>query len=341
MAVNNLQQYRVNNRVLSNIAIGFAQAQSLVTFVAPTINVNTRAFKILRMGKASFAVGSTKRSPYQDHKEIYVDGYATDNIFLEQHTKKAVVAIEEVEEAENGDAQFDLQEYALQRAMYEIEQSYEKELYNLITNPANFEASNVVVVAPANRLSAAGSDPEALIRTNKTLVRLQTGQYPTRAIISEDVYVALTLHPEFREKIKHTSKDTTDLDLAASWLGLPGGIQVATRLELDDDDNLIDMFPANTWLMWYDPRDGSSYQYKKDADNGVGMFTPTPGINKATPMFAANFILREGLTVSDFKFNDKNDTLESIVRFYGSTNLMSIGNNKLSIAGVLLTSVVS
>lgn len=336
---NNLQNYRVNNQVLTNIAIGYAQAESCVEFVAPTVSINQRAKKITRFGRSMFVTTSTKRAPYADHKAIVTDGFDTYDLFLGQHSKKAVIALSEVEESENGDLGFDLKSFSLNRAVQAIEQGYEADLFSIITNPANYEAGNSVVISAANQLTAPGSDPEALVRANKNIVRLQTGQYPTRALISTDVYDALTLHPIFRDKLKYTSYQSVDLVMLANWLGLKE-IKVAQRVEYDvNTGSFVDMFPSGTMVMWYDARDGQGYLGANDK-TATSIFSSLPGQNGATPNFAYNFILRNGLQVTDFNFDDKNDTFYSIVRYDGSVVLTGIGDTGKASSGVLLTNLV-
>lgn len=335
-----LQSYRVNNKVNSEIAISYAQAESLVSFVFPTVGMNQRGGKFMRFGKSQFVTASTKRTPYANHKRTRVEGWETVDFFLEQHTKMVEVAIEEIEEAENGDAQIDLRAHALQQAMAEMEQSIEAEVYNLITTPANYEASNVVAVSAANKLTAAGSDPEALIRNNKLVVSGQIGLFPTRAIVGEDVYNALTLHPLFRERLKHTIPTAVTLDLVAAWLGLPGGIRVAQRRTLADDGSLEQMWPAETMLMWYDVRDGYGFLGSND-DGELNMFTPVPGISKSMPNFGYCFTLKEGLRVSDFEFERRNDCETAIIRADLSCVLTSVGDTNASNAGILLNNLLT
>ena len=332
-----LGDLRVNDAVLTAVAYGYAQAESCLPFVAPTITVPTRSGKILQFGREQFAVTNTKRVPYAQHKRSKVSGYGTRNYILEQHTHAAEVAFEEIEEAANGAANIDLKELAVLDAVAKIEQSLEVELFSLITNPANFATGNAITVAAANQFSNGGSDPEALVRTWKSAVRQKIGRYPNKAIISEDVYNALTLHPTFRERTKHTQLQTTDLDLLAAWFGLPGGIKVAQRLYLNPaTGELEDMFPAGTMLMFVDGT-ASAGTIGPTTESAQPIFQQQPGIARTTATFAQMYVLNGGLRVGQERIDLDNDTYVWTVRFDGSVVLTSVDiDSDLSTAGILI-----
>ena len=336
-----LDQLRLVDPVLTQVAYGYAQAESSLPFVAPTVNVATRSGKILYFDKSHFAVSSTKRVPYSYHQRSKVSGYGTRNYVLEQHTHTAEVAFEEVEEAANGAAGVDLKELAVLEAVARIEQSLEVELFNLITNPNNFAATNRVAVAAANQFSNGGSDPEALVRNWKSAVRAKTGRYPNKALISEDVYNALTLHPTFRERIKHTSTDTTDLDMLAGWFGLPGGIKVAQRLYLNPaTGELEDMFPEGTMLLFID---GNTQAGKLGASTEAAqpVFVQNPKVARTTATFAQLYVLNGGMKVDAERVDYDRDVFCHTVRFEGSVVLTSVDDQSdLSTAGFIATNLI-
>lgn len=338
-----LAGYRVNDAVLTAVAYGYSQAESCLPFVAPTVNVSTRSGKILQFGKEQFAVSSTKRTPYARHKRSKVSGYGTRNYVLEQHTHAAEVAFEEYEEAVNGAAGIDLKELAVLDAVARIEQSLESELFNLITSPTNFASTNQVVVSAANQFSNGGSDPEALVRTWKAAVRQKIGRYPNKALISEDVYNALTLHPEFRERTKHTRLETTDLELLAAWFGLPGGIKVAQRLQLNaSTDDLEDMFPAGTMLLFVDGNAAQPGTLGPTTEANQPVFVQQPGIARTTATFAQLYVLNGGLRVGQERIDYDHDVYVNTVRFDGSVVLTSIDEDEdLATAGFLATGLVA
>lgn len=335
-----LASFRINDAVLTEVAYGYAQADSCLPFIAPTINVSSRSGKIIQFGVEQFAVTPTKRTPYANHKRSKVSGYGTTNYILEQHTHAAEVAWEEIEEAENGEGAIDLKELAVLDATERIAQSLESELFSLITNPANFEPTNSVVVSAANQFSNGGSDPEALVRTWKSAVRQTIGRYPNKAVISEDVYNALALHPLFRERSQHTRLEQTDLDLLAAWFGLPGGIKVCQRLQLDPaTGELVDMFPAGTMVLFIDGT-APAGSLGATTESMQPIFKQNPGIARSTATFAQLYVLKGGLRVGQERIDEDNDTIVHTVRMDASVILPSIGRNGLAAAGFVASGLI-
>ena len=338
-----LASFRINDAVLTEVAYGYTQAESCLPFIAPTVNVNSRSGKIIQFGKEQFAVSSTKRSPYAMHKRSKVSGYGTANFVLEQHTKAAEVAWEEIEEAEQNGCSgsgIDLKELAVLDAVERIAQSLESELFKLITTPGNYEPTNSVIVSAANKFTNPGSDPEALVRNWKSAVRKQIGAYPNKAVISEDVYNALSLHPIFRDRAKYTSMDAIDLDLIAAWLGLPGGIRVCQRLQLNPVTGALeDMFPAGTMVLFID---GTKPQGTRGATTEANqpLFKQLPGVSRATATFAQLYVLNGGIRVGAERVDEDNDTIVNTVRFDGAIVLPSVGDTLKSAAGMLVTNLV-
>ncbi len=326
--------------VLTEYVYAAFQGESLLPFIAPTVQVASRSGKIITFDKSQFAVVSTKRDPYANHKSGRVSGYDTNRAYvLEQHTRRAEISWEEVEEAEAGGLNIDLRELAVLDATAKIEQSLEQELYNLITNPANYEAGNAIVATGTDQFSNSGSDPEAFVWEIKSLTMDKIGRYATRAVISDDVYRALALNPIFRDKSKYTSNQTNTLDVIAAWLGFEGGIEVANRRKLDPaTGNVVNMFPNGTMLAFVDARDAR--QYRGASNDSPVLFKPTPMLTQATATFAQLYTYGNGLTVGVEDINEDNDTYSRIVRFTGSPVLPSVGDNGLSAAGVLITNLI-
>ena len=54
--------------LLTEVAYANYQAESLIPFVAPTVTVQSRSGRILTFGKEQFAITSTKRTPYANHR---------------------------------------------------------------------------------------------------------------------------------------------------------------------------------------------------------------------------------------------------------------------------------
>ena len=338
-----LSKYRINDRVLTDIALSYFQGELCSPFVAPTVNVPLRSGKIVRFPKDAFAVRQTRRSPYAYIERARVFEYETATFYLEQHAHAAVVSFEDVEEAEEGDFGIDLKQIAVNQVMETVAQSLEVETIDLVTTPANYEAGLAISATGTQKFTDSGSDPEAFVRSLKELVRAQIGVYPNSMIISTDVYNVLTLHPTFRERVKHTTPDNVDLDLLAAWFGLPRGIKVCQRLKLDEaTGDLVDIFPDETLLLFYSPQSASgSLGAKGQSEGGTPNFKPVYGLNKETAAFAYTYTLSGTPSVGQERIDLDYRIFINDVVVECKPILVSIGDNDLATAGVLVDSLLT
>jgi len=268
-----LSKYRISDPVLTNVAHGYYQADSIAPFVAPVVPVMTRAGKIIKFTKESFAVQQTRRAPGENIKRVGVT-YDNESYFLYQHAVGAEIPIELYEEALNGEAKVNLREMAVSRAAAIIAQSWEQEVIDVITDATNYETSLVISATGAEKFDNVGTDPERFIQAVKEAIRAQVGIYPTRAIIDPQTYNALKFAEIFRDRVKYTNTGSITLDMLAQWIGLPGGIKVAQRVYLNDEGLLQDFMPRGTMVLFYNPEDeigsqGSQATFMPDemADN--------------------------------------------------------------------------
>ncbi len=337
-----LSKFRVNDRVLTNIALSFYQAESCAPYIAPPVSVPTRAGKIISFPKDLFAVRDTRRAPCSKIERSSVATYDNRSFFLEQHAHAAEVCFEEVEEAENGEANIDLKEIAVMQAMQTIEQSWEAETIEIVTNPANYEAGLSLTAAPADQFSNGGSDPEAYVRSLKELIRGKIGIYPNSAVVGSDIYNALTLHPKFREqRLWPTTPEVADFAMISAWLGLNRGMKVAQRLKLDESTgDLVDMWPAGTMLLFYSPEAAPGSLGTTKLDPALPNFAPIHGLNRTVASYAYTYTLAGTPTVGQERVDLDYRTFVNDVIWEGKTILVSIGDNNLSTAGVLVDGLI-
>lgn len=242
---------RVVDPVLTTVVHGYKQAGSIAGFVAPIVPVSLRAGTIVKFGKENFAVRETRRAPGGNIARVSVN-YGSEKYSLNQHAAAAEVPREWYEEAKNGEARVDLRRKAAFTAAQTVQQSWEAEVIDAITNASVYESGNVFALAGSDQFSNAASDPEAVFQTACSAIRKQVGLYPNRAVIDDATYNVLRRHPIFRDRIKYTSAGSVSLKMLAEWLELDE-IRVAKRLKLDATGNLTDMFPRGTIWLGYSP----------------------------------------------------------------------------------------
>jgi len=324
-----LSNLRVIDPVLTNIAHGYVQADSIAPFIAPIVEVPVRAGKVIKFGKEQFLVVDTRRAPGAELKRVRVS-YTNENYLLYQHAAAAEVTQEEWEEAMNGPAQVNLQTAAVQRAAQAVAQSLEKEVVSLITTSGNYESNCYESLAGTDQFDHSQSDPEVIVNEFKEAIRSQVGVYPNSMVIAPNVYKALKQHPIFRDRIKYTSVGTVNLDLLAQWFDLTRGVKVASKVYLDDATGKLVDFVNNSVVLFYNP------------EGGIGQgLTPVGGDDRAKPAFAYSYALKNYPVVGTQRYNaDRRVFINDFVSEL-QPQLVGLGSTGKVGAGALLANVLA
>jgi len=326
--MSNLKNLRVSDPVISNVVLGYAQADSIAPFIAPVVPVTQRAGKVIKFTKEQFVIVPTQRAPGEEIKRISTN-YTSENYTLNQHAASGKITEEEYEEALNSDARIDLRAAAALRAAQAVMQSWEKEVIDTVTDASLYEASCTSALAGTDKFSDPNSDPDVLVTEAKEAVRAQVGLYPNSAVISPKVYNALKNHPLYRDRIKYTSSGSINLEMLAQWLDLPRGIRIASRVYLDQATGELKDFMGDNMLLFYNP----------EGEIGAG-FNPVNGANRAVPAFGYTYSLQGYPISTPERYDENSRSYLTDVISEQSLVLTSLGATGKSGAGFLFTAVL-
>jgi hypothetical protein len=120
----NLDQVRVVDPILTQLAQGYKNSDGVATFFAPAVSMNVRAGRTLVFGKEAFAAQSFLRSPGTNILKIQNE-FGTRSFALRQEAISWQIAEEVAAEAKNGAAAIDLRAYAAKDAANRLQQSWE------------------------------------------------------------------------------------------------------------------------------------------------------------------------------------------------------------------------
>jgi hypothetical protein len=145
----NLDQVRVIDPILTQLAQGYKNAEGVATFFAPAVSMNTRAGRTLVFGKEAFAAQSFLRAPGTNIQKIQ-NQFGTRSFALRQEAISWEIAEEVAAEAKNGAAQIDLRQFAAKDAANRLMQSWEVQVATAVTDTAQYETNNVLNLATYN-----------------------------------------------------------------------------------------------------------------------------------------------------------------------------------------------
>lgn len=249
----NLDQVRVIDPILTQLAQGYKNAEGVATFFGPAVSMNVRAGRTLVFGKEAFAAQTYLRAPGTNIQKIQ-NQFGTRSFALRQEAISWEIAEEVAAEAKNGAAQIDLRQYAAKDAANRLMQSWEVQVASVVTDDAQYEPGNVIDLSAynsgADQFTAPTSDIEVLMDQAKEQVRSQIGIYPNKLVISPDAFNALKRNKRIRDFMQRGV--LVDEKTLAQIFGLDE-IRVARRLKLNQETGLLENIYSNIAVLFYHP----------------------------------------------------------------------------------------
>ena len=324
----NLDQVRVIDPILTQLAQGYKNAEGVATFFGPAVSTNTRAGRTLVFGKEAFASQSFLRAPGTNIQKIQNE-FGTRSFALRQEAISWEIAEEIAAEAKNGAAQLDLRQYAAKDAANRLMQSWEITVANAVTASGSYETSNVFDLATraggADQFNQATSDVEVLIDEAKEAVRSQIGTYPNKMVISPDAFNALKRNKRIRDFMQRGV--LVNEATLANIFGLDE-IRVARRLKLGSSGALENIY-NNVAVLFYQP---------SGATDG---FAPALDANYGNPAFAYTYTLAGYPIATPERFNIERRVFTGDILVERSFELVGMGENGKVGAGAILTNCVA
>jgi len=324
----NLDQVRVIDPILTQLAQGYRNAEGVATFFGPAVSMNTRAGRTLVFGKEAFAAQSFLRAPGSNIQKIQNE-FGTRSFSLRQEAISWEIAEEIAAEAKNGAAQIDLRQYAAKDAAQRLMQSWEVQVAASVTDDTQYESTCVFDLATrasgADQFNQATSDVEVLMDEAKEAVRAQIGIYPNKMVISPDAFNALKRNKRIRDFMQRGIL-VNEASLA-NIFGLDE-IRVARRLKLNDATGALENIYNNTAILFYQP---------SGATDG---FAPAMDANYGNPSYAYTYTLAGYPIATPERFNIERRVFTGDILVERSFELVGMGENGKVGSGVVFKNVV-
>ena len=325
----NLDQVRVIDPILTQLAQGYKNAEGVATFFGPAVSMNTRAGRTLVFGKEAFAAQNFLRAPGSNIQKIQNE-FGTRSFSLRQEAISWEIAEEIAAEAKNGAAQIDLRQYAAKDAANRLMQSWEITVAPAVTTAASYETSCRFDLATrasgADQFNQATSDVEVLIDEAKEAVRAQIGTYPNKMVISPDAFNALKRNKRIRDFMQRGI--LVNESTLANIFGLDE-IRVARRLKLNQSTGALENIYNNVAVLFYQP---------SGATDG---FAPALDANYGNPAFGYTYTLAGYPIATPERFNIERRVFTGDILVERSFELVGMGENGLVGAGAIMTNVVA
>ena len=309
----NLDQVRVIDPILTQIAQGYKNAEGVATFFAPAVSMNVRAGRTLVFGKEAFAAQSFLRSPGSNIQKVSNE-FGTRSFALRQEAISWSIAEEVAAEAKNGAAAIDLRAYAAKDAANRLMQSWEVQVAAKVQDITQYESGNVLDLATynggADQFNSPTSDVEVLMDDMKEQVRRQSSVYPNKMVLSPEAFNALKRNKRIRDFMQRGI--LVNEKSLAEIFGLDE-IRVARRLKLNQETGKLENIYNNVAILFYHP---------SGATDG---FTPALDANYGTPAFAYTYSLSGYPIATPERFNVDRRVFEGDILVERSFELVGMG----------------
>lgn len=207
---NRQQNLRVVDPVLSNLAIGYTNADFIAERLFPLARVKKEAGKIPVFNKDHFKLYNTERALRAKSNVMQPGDRTFIDVSLEEHDFSVPMDYREGEEAD-----FDLQASNAMIAEEVIQLRREKIAADLAFNAANYAATNKITLAGASQFTAAGSDPIGVIEAGKEAVRKRIAKRPKTIAMGPTTFSVLKNHAQLLDRIKYSQKGVLTRELMA------------------------------------------------------------------------------------------------------------------------------
>jgi len=244
-----LNQLRVVDPVLTNVALGYTNAEFIADALFPILPNQKRGGKIVKFGKEAFKLYTTLRAMRAKSKRIDWDNIPMITLALEDHTLEGPIDDEELTEQSNP---IDLQIRTLNTVTEAIQLEREKTAADLAQDLANYPAGNKVTLAGAAQWNDAASTPISDINTGREAVRSKIGRYPNTLMIGPIVFNRLGEHASIIDKIKYTQRGIVTADLLAALFSVDR-VVVGKAVWSDQAGVFTDIWGKHAILAWVPP----------------------------------------------------------------------------------------
>lgn len=189
----NLAKERIVDPVLTNLAVGYTNAEMVGHHLFPFANVDKEAGKLPRFGKDSFLVYDTERALRAESNRGDLDAPDSDSFTLTEHDLEFPV-----DDREESESVFSVRRRAMVRATNGIRLRHEVSVAGIVQNAANYAGSNKAALSGTTSFLHADSDPEGVIEDAKAAISAGIVKDPNTMVIGYDMWRALKRHPRLK-----------------------------------------------------------------------------------------------------------------------------------------------
>ncbi len=194
-----LTNLRIVSPVLTNLAVGYSNADFVGSALMPFTNVDKEAGLVPLFNKDNFKVYATERALRANSNRINPGDMSTTAFSLTEHDLEYPI-----DYREDAESAFPLQQHATMAVVEAIRLRHEKMVGDLVQNAATYAGTNKIGISGASGFANANSDPEGVIDDAKAAVRNGIVKDPNTMVIGYQMWRNLKRHPQLKAILSDT-----------------------------------------------------------------------------------------------------------------------------------------
>jgi len=204
-----LEELRVVDPVLGEIARGYSNGALVGTTMFPYVPAPKKSNKTVQFGKESFEIYETERAISAPPKRMLPVGRTPIDIKLSSHALEYPIDEEEIDESI-----FDEEQIGVESVSEAFALRLEKKIADLAQNLNNYPTNNKrTLIGDEQWSSKTTSDPVDHIKTAMEDMRKEIGRKPTKMLLGPDAFNDLSEHPKILAKIQYVMKGIVTIDI--------------------------------------------------------------------------------------------------------------------------------
>lgn len=188
-----LGKLRVVDPVLTNLAVGYTNAQFVGAMLMPFVYLDKEGGKIPLFGKEHFKLYNTERALRAKSNRINPEDIGSVDVAMDEHDLEYPI-----DYREDAESAFPLQARATNTVVEAIRLRHEKMVADIAQNPANYPAGSKLALSGASCFDVANSDPEGVVSDAKAAVRSKIVKEPNTMVLGYDTWRLLKKHPQLK-----------------------------------------------------------------------------------------------------------------------------------------------
>ncbi|HAW08051.1 MAG TPA: hypothetical protein DCW42_02620 [Bacteroidetes bacterium] len=253
MSLSRLDQLRMVDPVLTNIAQGYTPSNFIGEKLFPIVKVNSQKGKVPKFGKDAFVVRNSERAIRSNSNRIPTSDYDTIEFTLRERDLE--VAMDYIEELETYD---ELKyEQKLTRDLLDLlALEREKAIADYVQNPLNFDSSSKKILQAGESFNGSSDNPLTIINDAIEQLRENIGRKPNIIVMGMDTYRAIENNFALGNIIQNAGNLKFTYQMLQESLGIKN-IYIGTSVYSEDGRIFQDIWKDNLIMAFVDQSERS------------------------------------------------------------------------------------